>query len=124
MQIAHIKGTLIQFLKKAPFTEKTNEDLLMPIFGMMEFSPNEIQELKIARINLQSKNAKLPKGKSGGGALTTSSQSMSREEDNGSLKPKRGIKNLFGLKKDSQGSKNNSGAGNSKDGINLKPIKR
>ena len=72
MQIAHIKGTLIQFLKKVPFTEKTNEDLLTPIFGMMDFSPNEIQELKIARINLQSKGAKLPKGKQGG-ALTTSS---------------------------------------------------
>ena len=42
MQIAHIKGTLIQFLKKVPFTEKTNEDLLTPIFGMMDFSPNEI----------------------------------------------------------------------------------
>ena len=123
MQIAHIKGTLIQFLKKVPFTEKTNEDLLTPIFGMMDFSPNEIQELKIARINLQNKGAKLPKGKQGG-ALTTSSQSMSREEDNGSQKPKRGFKNLFGLKGDSKGSKNNSGAGTSHDGINLKPIKR
>lgn len=96
--IAHIKGTLFQFLKKCPITEKTNEDLLNPIYGMMEFTPNEVQELKIARINLGAKPAKPSKGKAG--AMSTSTQSLSHEDD-GSQKPKRGFKNLFGLKKDS-----------------------
>ena len=123
--IAHIKGTLFQFLKKCPLTEKTNEDLLNPIYGMMEFSPNEIQELKIARINMGQKGAKAGKGS---GLLSTSTQSLSREDDTGSQKPKRGFKNLFGLKKDSgkdSRDQNTSGAGkNSSDGINLKPIRR
>ena len=42
-------------MKKCPLTEKTNEDLLNPIYGMMDFTPNEIQELKLARIAAGSK---------------------------------------------------------------------
>ena len=93
----------------------------------MDFTSNEVQELKIARINLAGKGTKASKG---GKGLTTSSQSLSRDEDTGSQKPKRGFKNLFGLKKDSgkdtrdSRGPNTSGQGNSSDGINLKPIRR
>jgi hypothetical protein len=40
--IQHIKGTLIQFLKSTPLTEKQNEELLKIIYSMMEFSPAEV----------------------------------------------------------------------------------
>jgi len=40
--IDHIKGTLIQFLKNTPLTEKNNEELLAIVFSMMEFSKEEI----------------------------------------------------------------------------------
>jgi hypothetical protein len=43
--IAHIKGTLIQFLKNLPLTDPKNEELLKIIYSMMEFTPNEISEL-------------------------------------------------------------------------------
>ena len=61
--------------------------------------------------------------------MSTSTQSLSREDD-GSQKPKRGFKNLFGLKKtdngkDSRGPNTSAGpGGNSSDGINLRPIKK
>ena len=47
--IDHIKGTLIQFLKNCPLTDKNNEQLLAIVFSMMEFSKNEIQEIQSSR---------------------------------------------------------------------------
>ena len=49
--IAHIKGTLIQFLKNLPLTDPKNEELLKIIYSMMEFTPNEISELYSQRAN-------------------------------------------------------------------------
>lgn len=51
--IAHIKGTLIQFLKNLPLTEAKNEELLKIIFSMMEFTPTEIQDLYNNRVNVK-----------------------------------------------------------------------
>ena len=44
--IGHIKGTLIQFLKNTPLTEKNNEELLAIVFKMMEFTKEEIAEIQ------------------------------------------------------------------------------
>lgn len=51
--IAHIKGTLIQFLKNLPLTDAKNEELLKIIYSMMEFTPNEITELYNQRVNVK-----------------------------------------------------------------------
>ena len=51
--IAHIKGTLIQFLKNLPLTEQKNEELLKIIYSMMEFTPEEINELYNQRVNVK-----------------------------------------------------------------------
>ena len=51
--IAHIKGTLIQFLKNLPLTEAKNEELLKIIFSMMEFTQTEIQDLYNNRVNIK-----------------------------------------------------------------------
>ena len=44
--IQHIKGTLIQFLKNTPVTDRNNEGLLTVIFSMMEFQKEEIEEVQ------------------------------------------------------------------------------
>lgn len=54
--IAHIKGTLIQFLKMTPFTEKTNEELLKIIYSMMMFTPAEVTDLTASRMVLKGSN--------------------------------------------------------------------
>ncbi len=43
--LKHIKGTLLQFLKNCPFTDRNNEELLSIIFSMMEFTPEEKAEV-------------------------------------------------------------------------------
>lgn len=47
--IDNIKGTLIQFLKNCPMTEKNNEILLEIIQKMMGFSNEEISDLQEKR---------------------------------------------------------------------------
>lgn len=51
--IPHIKATLYQFLRNIPLSERSNEDLLTIIYNMMDFSVQEIQELKLIRISLR-----------------------------------------------------------------------
>jgi hypothetical protein len=51
--IAHIKGTLIQFLKNLPLTDPKNEELLKIIYSMMEFNANEINDLYSQRLNVK-----------------------------------------------------------------------
>ena len=53
MMIANIKGSLIQFLKNTPITDKQNEDLLKVIYSMMEFTKEEITELANNRMSLK-----------------------------------------------------------------------
>ena len=57
--IAHIKGTLIQFLKLTPLTENKNEELLKIIYSMMDFTPPEINELQASRMVLKGSSSKI-----------------------------------------------------------------
>ena len=43
--IAHIKGTLIQFLKNIPLTDPKNEEVLKILHSMMGFTTTEINDL-------------------------------------------------------------------------------
>ena len=82
--IAHIKGTLIQFLKNLPLTEQKNEELLKIIYSMMEFTPDEINELYNQRVNVKvNSKAKIGSTKAGGtsaGGNTSSSFTGATEE--------------------------------------------
>ena len=83
--IAHIKGTLIQFLKNLPLTEQKNEELLKIIYSMMEFTPDEINELYNQRVNVKvNSKPKLASTKAGGtsaGGNTSSSFTGATEEE-------------------------------------------
>ena len=54
--IAHIRGTLFQFLKTTPITDRQNEELLKIVFSMMEFSAAEVTELQNTRMLLKGTN--------------------------------------------------------------------
>ena len=54
--LKHIKGTLLQFLKNCPLTDRNNEELLAIVFSMMEFTKEEIAEVQEYR-TLKSKGA-------------------------------------------------------------------
>ena len=89
--ISHIKGTLIQFLKTTPFTEKQNEELLKIVFSMMEFSPTEITELQNARMLLKGNNkAVVQSVQNSSSRVNTSGVSSEGEK-----KVKKGILGLF-----------------------------
>ena len=120
--IPHIKVTLIQFLRNVSLTDRQNEDLLTIIFNMMEFTEVEIQELKLARINLKMVKGKPQRAASssvmGGG---NSTNSMSKDDD-GAGKQKKGFFGMFGRKAQDP---NVSGGGLSSGGPpNLKPVPR
>ena len=42
----HIRPNLIMYLKKQPIIDRRNEDILLPVFSMLKFSNEEIQDLK------------------------------------------------------------------------------
>jgi flagellar motility protein MotE (MotC chaperone) len=63
--IKNIKGTLLQFLKNVPPTEKNNEVLLNVIFDMLYMTTNEIKEMK--EIRAKFKQIDTPKKKKTGG---------------------------------------------------------
>ena len=45
--ILHVKGALIQFLKKQPIIDYEGSELLLKIvYSMMEFTKEEIEDLK------------------------------------------------------------------------------
>lgn len=52
----HVKGTLIQYLKLTPLTDKANEELLKIIFSMMKVTSAESNELLNARMVLKGSN--------------------------------------------------------------------
>ena len=83
--IAHIKGTLIQFLKNLPLTEQKNQELLKIIYSMTEFTPDEINELYNQRVNVKvNSKPKLASTKAGGtsaGGNTSSSFTGATEEE-------------------------------------------
>ena len=124
--LPHIKSTLMQFLRNVPLGEQRNEEILAPIYSMMSFTPAEIQELKIARINArdqkQGKGSSLKKGNSTQG---NSNASLSREEE-GQPK-KKGLLGRMFTKKSRDGSTNMSGNGGSAAAAgtpNLRPLPR
>ena len=48
--ILHVKGALIQFLKKQPIIDYEGSELLLKIvYSMMEFTKEEIEDLKQSR---------------------------------------------------------------------------
>jgi len=49
--LKHVKGTLGQFLRNCPTTERNNEDLLKIIFSIMEYTQQEITEIQDYRQN-------------------------------------------------------------------------
>jgi hypothetical protein len=64
--IAHIKGNLTVFLKHTPLTDTKNEEMLRIVFSMMEFTKQEIEELKTTRSALKlNAQGKVIRGKSG-----------------------------------------------------------
>ena len=104
-------------------TDPASEALLGIVINMMEFTDTEIQELKIARLNIKLVKGKPQRAASGsvvrGG---NSTNSMSRDEE-GVAKPKRGLFGMFGKKKQDA---NTSGNGNASAGLppTLKPVAR
>ncbi|CAI2380107.1 unnamed protein product [Moneuplotes crassus] len=66
--LKHIKGTLIQFLRNVPFTEKNNEILLNVVFDMLYMTSKEIKDIKEARNKLQKSDT--PKKKKGSGLFS------------------------------------------------------
>ena len=126
--IPHIKVSLIQFLRNVALTDRQNEDLLTVIFNMMEFTDSEISDLKIARLNIKMVKGKPQRAASSSIAGGNSTNSMSKDADDGNLtNKKRG--GLFGMfKGKSKDQANTSGnAGNaSGSGLppNLKPQRR
>jgi len=83
-------------------TDRQNEDLLTIIFGMMDFTDTEIQEMKIARLNIRLVKGKPVRNASASVNGGNSTNSISREDD-GSIKPKRGLfGGMFGKKKTDQ----------------------
>ena len=117
-RLPHIKVTLIQFLRNVPLTDRQNEDLLTIIFSMMEFSDTEMQELKIARLNIRVGKQK-PARAASSSVAGQSANSMSKDEDGSgkNASGKRGglFGGLFNKKKSerdlSQGVQNASGGG-------------
>lgn len=49
-------------MKNLPLTEPKNEELLKIIYSMMEFTPNEINELYNNRVNVKVNPKKMPRG--------------------------------------------------------------
>eukprot|EP00347_Sterkiella_histriomuscorum_P017443 403349352 len=84
----NIKGTLIQFLKNCPLTDKNNEILLDIVFEMMEFSDNQILEINDKR-------------KRGGPRSGSVSHASGTEEEEVKKNVKKGI---FGMFKKKEGS--------------------
>lgn len=81
-----------------PLIDRQNEDLLTVIFNMMKYTDREIQELRMARMNIKMAKGK-PVRNASKSITGNSNNSMSREED-GSIKPKRGLfGGMFGKKK-------------------------
>ena len=85
--ISHVKGTLTEFLKKCPITEKTNEMLLEVVLSIMNYTKEEISDLN----DLRKKN-KPGSNISGSGMVET--------EEDMKGKAKKGIFGMF-KKKDS-----------------------
>ena len=61
--LMNIKGTLLQFLKNVPFSDKNNEILLSVVFDMLHMTTQEIKSIKEERSAL--KKVETPKKKSG-----------------------------------------------------------
>ena len=66
--LKHIKGTLLQFLKNCPLTDRNNEELLTIVFSMMEFTKEEIAEVQEYR-SLKSKGGNRAQSVSSGGGI-------------------------------------------------------
>ena len=86
--ISHVKGTLTEFLKKCPVTEKTNEMLLEVVLSIMNYSKEEIGDLNDIR----------KKGKPG--SNVSGSAHVETEEDMKG-KPKKSIFGMFKKKETS-----------------------
>ena len=129
--IHHIKVTLIQFLRNVALTDRQNEDLLTIIFNIMDFTPVEINELKMARSVIKMVKGKVTRAASSSiGPGGNSTNSMSKEED-ASGKQQRGfLKKMFGRGNSQNTANNMSGGGNNNGSAavlpppNLKPVAR
>lgn len=98
--LKHIKGTLLQFLKQCPVTDKNNEELLSILLSMMECSQQEIQEVQSYRRNGKRANSV----SSGGGAVGGTDPT---EED----VRKKTSKGIFGLFRKGSRDKRTEGSG-------------
>ena len=85
--LKHIKGTLLQFLKNCPLTDRNNEELLSIVFSMMEFTKEEIAEVQDVR-NQKSRGV--------GRAASVSSSGMTGT-DPGDEESKKKSKSIFGI---------------------------
>lgn len=65
-----IKGTLLQFLKKVPPTDKNNELLLNVLLDMLHMKQGEIREIDEIRKKLNSKDTPVKKKQSSGGLFS------------------------------------------------------
>jgi len=91
--IRHIKGTLLQFLKNCPVTDRNNEELLTIVFSMMEFTREEIQEVQDYR-QLKGGNNK---GQVRGNSVSSSGGGGIGTDPNEEELKKRTSKGLFGM---------------------------
>lgn len=83
--LKHIKGTLLQFLKNCPLTDRNNEELLSIVFSMMEFTKDEIADVQEVRAQKSR----------GGRAASVSSGGMGGGTDPGDEEKKKS-KGIFG----------------------------
>jgi hypothetical protein len=97
--LKHIKGTLLQFLKNCPVTDRNNEELLQIVFSMMEFSREEVTEVQ----NIRNTRKQHP---SGSRALSVSSggPGIGGTDPGEDEVRKKTSKGLFGMFKKSKGT--------------------
>ena len=107
MTIKHIKGTLLQFLKNCPMTDRNNEELLKIIFGMMEFTPEEVSFVQEQRLNTSNNNKKNPSSRahsvSSGGPSGTEPEEEGKKKSSG-----KGILSIFSRKSASKDKRGNT----------------
>lgn len=81
--LKHIKGTLLQFLRQCPVTDKNNEELLSILLSMMECSQQEIQEVHSYRRNGKRANSVSSGGAPVGGGTDPNEEDVRKKTSKG-----------------------------------------
>ena len=148
--LAHVKSTLMMYLKKCPIIDEANESLLGILYSMMKVSKEDKDEVARARASLpvyvidesktkkKQKDSSTPTGSKGGffGAfkrsLTNSASSAKSKDESGAVstgneesktkdKIKKGLTSLFGATGKESKSRTDKFAGSLNKDLEVKP---